>query len=502
MRWLMKGVEVYYSVKVLNRTGMSVRKISKALRISTTTVQKLLNKNDSEALRKLSKVIRKSNFDVAFDFIDATLTSYPEMRSSKLYRKVLEEYTDISCGERAFRNYISKIRSNYGKDSKRRYQPIMTDRPGYQVQVDPGEKKIVLESGEVIKVYFVAFVFCFSRMKYLYIQNRPFNTGDFIRAHKEAFSYFGGIAEEYIYDQTKLVAIKEQFREVWFNKEFHQFAVESGFTPNVCEGYDPESKGKVERVVQEIKRDFLYGESFNTLEDIRDESLLWLTRVNSTTHSTTRKSPSVLFAEERSLLKPYKPENEPEKRIVDKTGLISYKGNKYSVPSAYQQKIVLIKFENRYLIVMDMKTGNMITTHKISISKGEQIINTNHYRNYNDTVEKLKEKCLERLKFYDKAELMIEKIVFDNPKIVRDQLRGILSLYKHNTNEDWQKIINFSLNLTDLRISVLSDIIEKIKKQKQIKEANVQNNNLWLKHAKPSSSILDRSLAKYDEVLS
>ena len=498
----MKGVEVYYSVKVLNGTGMSIRKISKALRISTTTVQKLLKKNDSEALSRLSKVIRKSSFDVAFNFIDATLTSYPEMRSSKLYRKVSKKYSEISCGERAFRNYISKIRGNYGKDSNRKYQPIMTDRPGYQVQVDPGEKKIVLESGKVIKLYFVAFVFCFSRMKYTYIQNRPFNTGDFIKAHKEAFSYFGGIAEEYVYDQTKLVAIKEQFREVWFNKEFHQFTVESGFTPNVCEGYDPESKGKVERVVKEIKRDFLYGESFNNLENIRDESLLWLTRVNNTIHSTTGKLPSVLFAEERSLLKPYKPENKLEKRIVDKTGLISYKGNKYSVPSAYQQKVVLVKSENRYLIVMDMKTVAMVTTHKLSNSKGDQIINTNHYRNYNDTVEKLKEKCLDRLKSYDKAELMIDKIMSDNPKIVRDQLRGVLSLYKYNSSEDWQKIINFSLNLTDLRISVLSNIIEKMKKQKQIKEANVQNNNLWLKHAKPSSSVLDRSLVKYDEVIS
>lgn len=498
----MKGVSVYHSVKMLKKNGMSIRGISKTLSISTTTVQKLQKKSDSEALSTLSRVIRKSQFDAAFDYIDSVLTKYSEMRSSKLYCKVTEKYPEITCGERAFRNYISKIRSNYGKDSTRKYQPIHTDKPGYQVQVDPGEKKVILENREVIKLYFVAFVFCFSRMKYFYIQTRPFNTGDFIRAHKEAFRYFGGIAEEYIYDQTKLVVIKERFKEVWFNEEFHQFAVESGFTPHVCNGYDPESKGKVERFVQEIKKDFLYGESFKDIEDIRAKSLSWLTRVNNTKHSTTGELPSVLFAEEKSLLKPYKPESEPEKRIVDKTGLISYKGNKYSVPSAYQQKVVLTKSEDKLLIITEMKTGDLLARHKLSSSKGEQIINTNHYRNYNDTVEKLKEKCLERLNSYEKADLIIEKLMLDNPKIVRDQLRGILSLYKHNPDEDWQKIINISLTLTELRISVLSAVIEKAKRQNQIKEVNSQSNNLLLKHAKPSSSVLDRSLSKYNEVLS
>jgi len=301
----MKGVAVYYSIRVLKNRGQSIRKISENIGVCPKTVQKYSNMTEEEALEKLSGVKRTSEFDCAKEFIVGTLDVYPEIKSSKLYSKVKAKYPIIKSKDRAFRDYVSGLRSKYGKGSSRKYQPILTDRPGYQVQVDLGESKLLLRDEREYKIYFVAFVFCFSRQKYFYIQDRPFNTGDFIRAHKEAFTYFGGTAQEYIYDQTKLVAIYERYREVWFNEEFEKFVAEIGFTPNVCEGYDPESKGKVERVIRDIKEDFLYGESFATLEEIRTESLIWLEKVNNTVHSTTGELPSVLFSEEKKMIKPW-----------------------------------------------------------------------------------------------------------------------------------------------------------------------------------------------------
>nr|WP_262492487.1 hypothetical protein [Marinobacter sp. AL4B] len=39
---------------------------------------------------------------------------------------------------------------------------------------------------------------------------RPLDTQTFIQFHDEALRYFGGLSEEYVYDQTKLVVINEQ----------------------------------------------------------------------------------------------------------------------------------------------------------------------------------------------------------------------------------------------------------------------------------------------------
>jgi transposase len=498
----MKGVEVYYSIKVLRKRKLSIREISEKINVCTSTVNKYLKMTEEEAIEKLSGVKRRSDFDYARDYIIGMLKAYPKLKSSKLYIKVKAEYPIIKSKDRSFRDYISGLRKKYGKGSSREYHPIQTDKPGYQVQVDIGEMKLVLIDGSDLKIYFLAFVFCFSRQKYFYIQDRPFNTGDFIRGHKEAFAFFGGTAQEYIYDQTKLVAISERYREVWFNKEFEKFAAETGFTPTVCEGYDPESKGKVERVIRDIKEDFLYGESFRGLEEIRAESLVWLEKVNNTRHSTTGELPSVLFSEEKKMFKPYKPEYEPVRRLVDKVGLISYNGNKYSVPSSYQQKYVFIReVEGRYLLALDLDTKEEVARHKLSDMKGQRIINSNHYRNYEDTAAELKAKCLEELKQCPGSDMMIEKLIKDNPKIVRDQLRGLSHIYRHNQDQDWQRIIDFSLCLNDLKISVISDLIERNKKQKQIEEAKSNLTNLRLIHAKPHTSVLDRPLSKYNEVV-
>jgi len=68
--------------------------------------------------------------------------------------------------------------------------------------------------------------------------------------------------QECIYDQTKLVVIHEIFRELELNQRFHQYATTAGFHIRVCEGYDPESKGKVESGVKYVKQNGLYGETF------------------------------------------------------------------------------------------------------------------------------------------------------------------------------------------------------------------------------------------------
>lgn len=494
----MKGVQVYHSVQYLRSLGNSLRDIAEKTEISTGTVVKLLKMDSATALEKLSKVHRTSEFDQFKSLIDEQLTLFPEISSVKLLRILKKFHPEIKAQERSFRKYLAKIRSDYGKSSMRFYKPIQTDRPGFQVQVDPGEDWILLDNLEKMKVYFVAFIFGFSRQRYFYIQNRPFNTGDFIRAHKEAFEFYGGIAKEYVYDQTKLVVICERYREVWLNEEFHKFALSSGFQPVVCEGYDPESKGKVERLVQYIQKDFLYGETFADLSDVREKSQIWLTRVNNQVHSTTNQIPALLFNEEKKVLKPFVGEQVSEKRLVDKTGLISYKSNKYSVPYQYQQKVVLIKSVGDNLIISDFKSNEEICRWQISSAAGTRNINNNHYRNYKEELSKIKENCIADLVGFKNSELLINKIITDNPKIQRDQLNGLRQLYSKHKSENWSEIIELSLQMQTIRTSVIEEIILKNKTKRDVEEVNK-------KSANPNKQVLvsklDRSLEKYNEVI-
>src|SRR5690606_10898094 len=126
---------------------------------------------------------------------------------------------------------------------------------GVQCQVDPGELRGVIIGGVEREVHFVVFVLSFSRLMYVGVSFRPLNTEAFLQMHDEAFRYFGGLLEECVYVQTKLVVLEEQYRELKLNQRFHEYATAAGFRIHACEGYDPESKGKVEAGVKYVKQD-------------------------------------------------------------------------------------------------------------------------------------------------------------------------------------------------------------------------------------------------------
>jgi len=62
-----------------------------------------------------------------------------------------------------------------------------------------------------------------------------------------------------------------------------------------------------------------------------------------------------------------------EKRNVDKTSLISYKSNKYSVPMIYQSSTVMIRQDGRKLIIYNPESNDMIAEHDIFEGKGHII---------------------------------------------------------------------------------------------------------------------------------
>src|SRR3546814_16081013 len=107
--------------------------------------------------------------------------------------------------------------------------------------------------------------------------------------------------EECVYDQTKLVVLSEQYRELTLNPRFHEFATTAGFRIYACEGYDPESKGKVEAGVKYVKQDGLYGEEFASEQDLRHHLQHWLETVaNARAHGTTGRVPREHFEQEES----------------------------------------------------------------------------------------------------------------------------------------------------------------------------------------------------------
>jgi transposase len=491
----MKGAKVYHTIKVLKETGHSVRTIAIQLGISKTTVLRYLNIPNNQVDELLGKVNRPSILEPHRAEITKKLTNSPKIRLSKLYRIIQQGNKDLQISQRGFFNYAKRIREGLNLPVKRYYK-VVNYKPGIQMQVDPGELVINL-LGEKKKVYFCVFKYCYSRMTFVHFQFRHYNTNDFIQAHKDCFEYFGYIPETMIYDQTKLVVIKEIYREVTYNSKFFRFMNSLSIDPYACEGYDPESKGLVERTVKEVQQDFLYGEVFSSLSEIRSRSKDWFELVNNRVHSATKEKPVTMFLEEKPLLRNYNINNE-EVRKVDKTGLISWRGNKYSVPYLYQQKSILVRENGETLEIMDLNSNKKVASHRISREKTTPIISNNHYIDYSQTIENTKKDIIALLPNNNNILTLVDSLIANNRRNPREQLLALLKMINNNKHLNWSNLISKILLLENIKATKIEIIVNEEKKNYKISNINKSHLN---DQNKTKKSLIQRDLSIYNKVI-
>lgn len=420
--------------------GLSVRAIGRELGISRNTVRKYLKMSEAAIAEAQDDPSRAKRLDEHRDYLIHQLKAYPQLSAVKLARRLREAVGELPASDRSLRRYVRALKEQVASGQCRYYEPVLDAVPGVQCQVDPGELRGVLIGGVERTVHFVVFVLACSRLMYVGVRLQPLDTGAFIQLHDEAFRYFGGVTEECVFDQTKLVVIEEQYRELTLNPRFHQYATTAGFRIHACEGYDPESKGKVEAGVKYVKQDALYGERFESEAALRQHLQDWLETVaNARTHGTTGREPRAHFeAEERARLRPYQvaasalnTAPEQHRRRADKTGLISWRANKYSVPLAWQRAVVGVCEQDGALLIFDLETGEQIARHALCLEKGRTVKNNHHYRDPAQRIAELEQAIAQHLP--DGAgETLCRLLKATSPRIYKDQLLGVRDVLKRH----------------------------------------------------------------------
>jgi len=218
----------------------------------------------------------------------------------------------------------------------------------------------------------------------------------------------------------------------------------AGFSIRACEGYDPESKGKVEAGVKYVKGNGLYGECFTDWAHLCSHMADWLyTIANTRSHATTGIAPQRLYDEQERdqmtlYLTPAMVDSVPAlTRKADKTGLISWKSN---------------------ICLDDLENGQEITRHTLSLGKGIVIKNTDHYRDRAQQIADY-EQAIEARIGSDYASRLCALLKVTSPKIYRDQLVGakdILSQYEALPVD----ILDRVLSRSQLSATALRDCLE------------------------------------------
>lgn len=441
----MKRWNVIHKIKSLYNegNGLSIRAISNELGISRNSVRKYLRMDEAVIAQLQDNPTRSKQLDAYRDYLVNLLVTYPGLSAVKIARKLKEKIGGLPASERSIRRYVSALKEEVATGQLRYYEPVVDDVPGVQCQVDPGELRGVLVSGVETVIHFVVFVLAYSRLMYVGLSFKPLDTQQFIQLHDEALRYFDGLPEECVYDQTKLVVISEKYRELKLNQRFHQYATTAGFRIHACEGYDPESKGKVEAGVKYVKQDCFYGERFCDEQHMREHVLHWLDEVaNVRTHGTTGESPIERFKrDERHLLKPYLAPvcvspSASETRKADKTGLISWKANKYSVPMAWQQSRVGVLESGNQLHIIDPHNGAVIASHELCYDKGRLIKNNNHYRDYEQHKETLEQEIHALIGDESIGLAICRQLKQSLPKVYKDQLHATRNILQKHASID------------------------------------------------------------------
>lgn len=468
----MKRWNVIHKIKSLydNGNGLSERKIAEKLGISRNTVRKYLHMPESEIAARFEDLSRNKKLDEYRVYIIQLLQTYPGLSAVKVLRKLKDKVDVLRVSDRSVRRYIQTLKDEISFKQTRYYEPVVDMVPGVQCQVDGGEMRGIMIEGQESTVYFTVFVLSYSRLMHVSVSNQPMNTQTLIQHHDAAFRYFGGMPQECVYDQTKLVVISETFRELELNQRFHQYATAAGFHIRACEGYDPESKGKVESGVKYVKQNGLYGETFKNWHALETYMANWLDTVaNRREHGSTGQQPIIHYeGNEKAKMQAYltpvcvQDKSAGMTRQVDKTSLISWQSNKYSVPMAYQNATVRVLATDGQLLISDLSSGDIIAEHVINLGKNQLIKNPIHYRDKEERVEAL-ETALEQIIGTTAGQCLCALLKTSSPTIYKDQLKGTLLVIKAHTAQHGAiatKLMERLLTSTRLTVKLLRDMLE------------------------------------------
>lgn len=212
-------------------------------------------------------------------------------------------------------------------------------RPGEQLQIDFGERRVEI-GGVQTKVFFFVATLGYSRR--LHVRAFGHEKQDsWFTGMEGAFQAFGGVPREVLLDNARALILHHDpsSREVVLHPRLHAFARHWGFRVRACAPYRARTKGKDERGVGYVKKNAIAGRRFESWAAMEAHLEAWTRDVaDLRVHGTTGEAPRHRFdRDEGTALKPLAgmPPFTTARDLVRCVGAdcaVAVDGNAYSVP--------------------------------------------------------------------------------------------------------------------------------------------------------------------------
>ena len=393
--------KMYKQVQSFKRRGRSKRQIAACLGMDPKTVAKYYHMDEREfkSYRQRHMFREKLLEEYEENILEVyEINEFKRLNMSAVYDYLEERHGSLPGNEQTLRNYINyliqtdKLRL---EERLRSYSKVPELPFGQQMQLDFGQYRC--RSG--LKLYIFAGVLSSSRYKYVAFQGAPFTTRDVIGHLLECFDFFGGMPEELVIDQDRLLVVSENAGDIVYTADFRYFIEEQELRMYVCRKEDPETKGKIENLIKYVKCNFLSIRNFKLLEEANSSVGKWLARrANGKISQATKQIPAILIENERQHLRPVRNSIYRkgsligrEERQVNEKAVISVNASSYQLPPKYRNKTVEIYITRHKLFVFDLYTGKEIVDYDLSLIPGQMVTKREFRRESEKTLEELKD---------------------------------------------------------------------------------------------------------------
>lgn len=313
---------------------------------------------------------RRSKADPFVPFIVQTLTTYPDLRASRLYEMVRERGYD--GGPDHFRAVVARHRPRKAAEAFLRLSTL----PGEQAQVDWASFGPVEIRGTHRQL--VAFVMVLSWSRRMFLRfGVDQRMGAFLAHHVAAFEAFSGVPRVLLYDNLKSAVTQRIGDAIVFNDTLLAFAGHHRYEARPVAPYRGNEKGRVERGIRDVRESFWPARTWTDLDDLNRQAEAWCRDIRGARKHPEDRTRTVLeaFVEEQATLRPLPGDAFPvEDRVeakVGKTPYVRFDGNDYSVPHDRVRRAVTVVASQDVVRVLD---GNdEIARHARAWGKGQQI---------------------------------------------------------------------------------------------------------------------------------
>lgn len=315
--------------------------------------------------------------------------------------------------------------------------PVVTP-PGEVAQVDFGYAGKVYDPSRGVQRRCWLFVMTLGFSRHMYCQlvfDQKVET--WLRLHVEAFEYLGGVPRVIVPDNLKAAVVRAAFGvddEPVINRTYRELARHYGFQVDPTPPRAPEKKGKVERGVRYVKRNFLATwESVDIHED-RRALRRWMEEVAAKRrHGTTRRAPIELFEEEERAALLALPERRWEVVVWRKARLhrdshVQIEGAFYSAPWRFLHEELWVRCTPRSIAIH--RQDEHLWTH-VRVPAGQRSTVDDHLPEHRrDLRHRSREHWLERARVIGAEVEQLAQAIFGSDDVLL-HLRRVQAVVTH-----------------------------------------------------------------------